>query len=117
MNHHSAVKILDAATAANDLGERHTPFKTPKRSFQAYGQAATGIGAATVAIRGSNRDNADPLIDSHWITIGTITLTFAVMATEYTDGFTTDSPWRHVNAKVTAMTAAVGGEISVMMGG
>lgn len=116
MNHHSAVKILDAATAAG-VGERHTPFKTPKRSFQAYGKGATGTGAATVAIRGSNRDNADPTVSSHWITIGTITLTYAIANTEYTDGFTTDAPWRHVSAQVTAITGGIGAEISVMMGG
>lgn len=76
----------------------------PKAAIQAS-VAGTGAISATVAIDVSN-DN------TNWINAGTITLSGTTSAT---DGFTTDSPWKYIRARVTAISGT-GATATVLMG-
>lgn len=114
MNHHSSALILDNATAVNSRGAKVKPFKTPKRSFHAYGATTAGAGSVTVEIYGSNFENPSEANESDWVLIGSITL--ALTTTRISDGFTTDSPWKYMKAKVAAIAGA-GAAVSCYMGG
>jgi len=78
----------------------------PKAAIQAT-VAGTGAVTATVQIEASN-DGINPLTTL----VGSITLSGT---TSTSDGFTTDSPWKYIRAKVTAIsgTSAL---VDVIMG-
>lgn len=100
----SSSRILaDAATAGTD-GERATPRFHEKRTFQAVGGVASGAaGTATVLIEASNV--AVPAVDGDWVLVATINLTaMPVRPAKESVGFVTDAPWRHVRARLTAVT-------------
>lgn len=97
----SRVEILDYATTTTATGEAHRP-NGAKRSFQCAGDTTAGAGASDIVIEVSNNG-----LD--WVTAGTITLTLST--TQSDDGFTMDSPWYWVRARVSAISgtgAAVG---------
>lgn len=79
-----------------------------KKTFQAIGQTSSGSGAATVEIQVSNVN--DP---NAFIIAGTITLTLSTTLAK--DGFTVDSAWVYVRAKITSITGT-GSTVSVIMG-
>lgn len=98
----SSVRILAGATGTG-AGAHHTPAFTPKRSFYANGTTSAGAGSATIDIEATNLDTpTSPAVAGEWFSLGTITLTLAT--TISSDGFTTDAPWRHVRANVTAIS-------------
>jgi hypothetical protein len=113
MNHHSSVPILSSVTTTS-RGDKHKPFKTPKRSFQAYGATSAGAGSVTVEIYGSNLEDPDTSTESDWVLVGTITLVLST--TRVSDGFTTDAPWKFVKARVSAI-AGTNAAVSCYMGG
>lgn len=85
--------------------------ESPYASYQAI---VTGTGAvtATVVIQCTNEDASFNGTQSHWVTIGTITLTGTTTAS---DGFTSISPWKYSRANVTAVTGT-GAVVEVIMG-
>ena len=102
----SSVKILTAATVAI-TGERHSPFRDQKRAFQATGFTSSGAGAAAISIQGS-------LDGENFIEIGTISLVLNG-ATVITDGFTTDSPWLYIRAKLNSISGT-NAQVTVWLG-
>ena len=109
----SSVVILDAAIATG-AGRKHTPRQL-KRTFQVEGNTSAGAGTATVAIEVSN--TPVPAVDGDWIVLATVTLLASPVApAKESDGFTTDAPWRHVRANMTAITGT-DHKVTVRMGG
>ncbi len=82
-----------------------------KRTFMAKGTTTAGAGAATIIVYGSDVDT--PSADTHWVTLGTITLTLGT--TETVDGFASDSSWKWIRARVSAISGT-NGEVDVYMG-
>jgi len=75
------------------------------RTFQAFGSTTAGAGAATILVEGSN-DN------SHWITLGTISLILGV--TVVTDGYSsTNSPWKYIRGRISAISGT-GAKVSLI---
>jgi hypothetical protein len=114
MNHSSSVQILEDATAVGTYGPKHTPLRTPKRSFQVRGYMDAGVGTVTVQIQASNIPVPDETTDDDWFSLADVTI--ALSTTPANDAFTTDAPYRHVRAKVTAITA-VDAHADCYMGG
>jgi hypothetical protein len=75
--------------AGNSAG----PAQDTPKTFQAT-VVGTGAVTATVLVQASN-DN------SHWITVGTITLSGTTSAT---DGFDIEAPWAYFRGNVSAVT-------------
>lgn len=96
-----------AATSATTTATGNAHYKdAPKATFQATVQG-TGAVTATVIIDCSN-DGA------FWCStpLGTIGLSGT---TSSSDGFTTDSPWKYVRARVTAISGT-GATVTVLRG-
>lgn len=70
---------------------------SPYATFQATGTVSTGVGAATIAIEGSNLDDPNTFVN-----LGTLTLTLGTTTTA--SGIATTAPWKYVRANVTALT-------------
>jgi len=107
----STVVLLSNATTTQS-GQRHTAWDA-KLTFQAVGRTTSGSGSASVDIQVSNVTN--PTQDSHWLTAMTISLTLG-SATDAGDGQEFDAKWRHVRARVTAISGT-GASVDVYMGG
>lgn len=111
MNRPNKSVLIMPARATTGGGERHTPWGA-ELSFQAVGRTTAGVGAATVAIEVSN--HPEPSIDGHWMTALEIELVLGTVDTS--DGQQIDAAWRHVRAKVTAISGT-GANVDVYMGG
>ncbi len=111
----SSVRILvDAETAVTTGPTKSAPF-TGKRTFQATGSTTSGAaGTATVLIQVSNVDT--PAVDGDWITVATLSLTATPnLPAKETVGFVTDARWRHIRARLSAVTGTTP-VINVWMG-
>jgi len=95
-------KLLDNVSAIT-IGDRASGA-SKDRTFQAT-VAGTGTVGATVRIEASN-----DMIG--WVTLGTITLSGATMAT---DGFPSETAWEYVRANLTAISGT-GARVTVTMG-
>lgn len=101
MSQISSVKLLNAVIATG-AGEAMRAW-THRRSFQAMGTTSAGAGAATIQIWVSDVDSPSGIAsDVDWVLLGTITLTLGT--TQTTDGFASEAAWRHVRAKVSAIS-------------
>ncbi len=107
----SSVKLLDAVTATG-AGLAHQPWGS-KKTFHAVGTTSAGAGAATILIQVSDVVSPAAGSDVDWITLATITLTLAT--TQSGDGVASDSAWRHVRGKVTAISGTTA-TVSLYMG-
>lgn len=72
------------------------------RTFQAIGVTSAGAGSATIIIEASNKASPATGTNVDWTTLGTITLTLST--TQTNDGFVSQAPWRHVRARVSAIS-------------
>ncbi len=111
----SSVRILADAETAPTAGRTHTPVFHEKRTFQATGSTTSGAdGTATILIEASNVDT--PAVDGDWVLVATLSLTATPnLPAKETVGFATDAPWRHVRARLTAVTGTTP-VINVWMG-
>lgn len=89
---------LLSQSIATGAGEIKRP-RVIKKTFQARGKTTAGAGAATIIIEASDFDNPGT---GDWVTLGTITLTLS--ATNSSDGFTSDGPWKYVRARISAIS-------------
>lgn len=100
---------LTPEAGVTSTGAQTRIFKdSPYATFQAYGTTASGAGAATIKIQGSNLDDVNSYVD-----LGTITLTLGT--TLSADGFSTSAPWKYVRANVTAISGTTA-TVNVLMG-
>lgn len=105
MNKPGIIRLLNAATAVTS-SEAVEPFHT-NRTFQASGATTAGAGAATVIIEVRNHE------DAAWTTLATISLTLGTTAVS--DGAASSAAWRHVRARLSAISGT-GATVSVYMG-
>jgi hypothetical protein len=104
--------MLSAATATGYSAVM--PNRDPQATFQAYGATSAGAGAATIIIQVSNLPAPNESTDVDWITLGTITLTLST--TRSSDGFAKNAPWRHIRAKLSAISGT-NAAVTVYAGG
>jgi len=104
----SSVALLDAATATG-AGVASAPRRV-RRAFHARGATTAGAGSVTVVIEVSLVPTPT---ETDWLTLGTITLTLSTTPTG--DGFATDSPWRWVRGRVSAISGT-GAAVSLWLG-
>lgn len=99
-------RVMDVLPVTTSTATGNWVYKdAPKSAFQAV---ITGTGAisGTVIIEASN-DGVNAVNTA----LGTITLSGT---TSFSDGFTTDAPWKYVRARVTAISGT-GATINVIM--
>ncbi|HLA14760.1 MAG TPA: hypothetical protein VJZ25_07030 [Gemmatimonadaceae bacterium] len=106
----AAVLILSAATAAPTTGEAHEP-RRDQRTFQAIVETSSGDGTATIEMYGSDVPPTAG-VGNNGVLLGTIGLSGA---SGTADGFASVTPWRHVWAKLTAISGA-DASVDVWMG-
>ena len=99
-----SVDLLTSQTTTV-TGETHEPFGRT-RSFSAYGATSAAAGAVVVTIEVSNNNSV-------WLTLGTISLTLGVTVTQ--DGFSSETPWRYVRAKISSISGT-NATVTVNMG-
>ena len=115
MLNQAGITTMLSAQTATGYSQVYQPRDVYK-TFQAFGSTSAGSGAATIIIQVSDVPDANLVTatDIHWITAGTITLTLGTTVT--TDGFAVQAKWRHVRAKVSAISGT-DASVNVYMGG
>lgn len=91
------VQTLIANADEAETGAAVTTYAS-KKTFQAKG-IADDAGEVTVVIEASNVSSE---VDADWISLGTIVMDLG--ATSESAGFSIDSPWKFVRARISALT-------------
>lgn len=99
-----AQQLLNAVTATGAGTAINNP--NVQKTYQAAGTTASGSGAATIKVEGSN-DGAN------WDTIGTITLTLGTASTS--DSFTSNDRYRKIRGNVSALSGT-GASVNLSVG-
>lgn len=100
------VTPLIVAATATGAGPQLEVWHT-NRTFEAFGNTASGTGSAVVAIEVRNDENAA------WKTLATITL--SLTAGGVSDGLATSAAWRFIRANTTTLSGT-GATVSVNVG-
>lgn len=98
------VKVTAMHTAATTTAtsEHFTPWGS-RKTFHCTGTTTAGSGAATIVMEGSDVDSS---VTANWVTLGTITLTLGTASTG--DGFASESSWRFVRSRISAISGTNG---------
>jgi hypothetical protein len=104
----SSVPLLNAVSTPG-VGAAHFG-RGAKRTFQAYGEVASGTGAARVDVEVS--DAVSPTAND-WLTFGTVNLSLST--TRDTGGFTSDARWRWVRGNLISVSGTTP-SITLVMG-
>ena len=104
--------LLEAAVATGSGTPARMPG--PYVTLQAYGETSAATGAATIIIEVSNLESPATATTVDWVTACTITLTLGTTRTG--DGCSMQAPWRHIRARVSALSGT-GASVNVRIGG
>lgn len=92
------VVTMQSAATTTATGTAVEPWVGLK-TFNARGTTSAGAGAATIRIEANNYNSA---VATDWVLLCTITLTLST--TSAGDGCSTDSAWKYVRSRITAIS-------------